>query len=131
MILRERRLGVGKAWLTLCSVGCFVWASCGFRAFGVLRVLGLRAFWVVRVYGFSLLLCFCFSFVVSVRSFLCILLVHIGMPYTFFNNIFHYLAKKNLLLYLERRMLLYHHGCLQERRANLNFRLMIWQRCNS
>jgi hypothetical protein len=36
---------------------------------------------------------FFFSFVVSVRSFLCILLVYIGAPYTFFNNIFHYLAK--------------------------------------
>jgi hypothetical protein len=81
MILRELPLGVGKARLTLSSIECFVWASCGIRAFRVLRILGLRAFQVVWVF---LAVSFGFFLLVSVRSFLCILHVYLGAPYAFF-----------------------------------------------
>jgi hypothetical protein len=48
----------------LSSFECFVWASCGIQAFGVMRILGLRAFRVVWVCGwfFLLLLRLGFSF---------------------------------------------------------------------
>jgi hypothetical protein len=62
MILKERPLGVGKVRLTHSSDECFVWALCGIRVFGVLRVLGLRAFQVVWVCGYFLLLCLGFYF---------------------------------------------------------------------